>query len=354
MEVVHKKTRQQKRKDERDTAKSVSKVNLSNITDKGKLEASMIIKNEEEMLPKALDSMKGIDKITIVDTGSSDKSFDIYKQYQEKGYHLDFHEYSEFSKEPYSLKSFSHARNECKRKCISGDWLFILDGDEWFDWDIALVMQMINSDWIKKYDVITLNVKTAIETTQQPRVFRNIPQIWYYQAYHNSLRYWEQGTKMGPVGNSQVFNSVRFYASSLLIHAEYGPNHDKEPDRTLKIMEGALIQDPYDTRAMYYVGREWLQRKEPLKALFYFQKYIEIAPPTNEAADVYYILSTIYADMKLWHKVAEYALKAIGIIPSFKDALTMIYSISSPDFKEYWKPMLDGADNKGVMFVRGK
>ncbi len=46
-----------------------------------KLEACMIIKNEEQMLPKALDSLKGIDNITIVDTGSSDKSFDIYKEY---------------------------------------------------------------------------------------------------------------------------------------------------------------------------------------------------------------------------------------------------------------------------------
>lgn len=342
-------TRHAKRRIEREQQKESAKATKQRIPGSNKkLEASMIIKNEEEMLPKALDSMKGIDKITIVDTGSSDKTMEIYKQYQDKGYDLDWHEYSEFDTEPYSLKSFSHARNECKRKCTTGDWIFILDGDEYFDFDIRIIQDMINSRWIEKYDVLTLKVKTALEETSQPRVFRNINEIWYYGAFHNSLRWWPEG----PGKQSQIFDPKQFYATSLIINADYGPNHDKEPDRTLRILEESLKQNPYDSRALYYIAREWLQRKEPLKAMFYLNLYIEIAQPTNETAEVYFILSTIYADMQIWPKAAECALKSIGILPSFKQALEMIYAISHPQLKEYWKPMLDKADNKGVMFVR--
>ena len=313
-----------------------------------KLEACMIIKNEEQMLPKALDSLKGIDHITIVDTGSSDKTFDIYKEYQDKGFSLDWHEYSEFNKEPYSLKSFSHARNECKRKCLKGDWLFILDGDEWFDFDIAKIKSMINSQWVKDYDVLTISVKTEIESTTQPRVFRNKPEIWYFQEFHNSLTWW----KDGPEGSAERFPSNKFYKTSLEIIAEYGPNHNREPDRTLRIVEGVLAKNPLDTRALYYCSREWLVRKEPLKALYYLTLYAEIAAPNQQMAETCFLLSTIYADLRRWKLASEWALKSVGLLPSYKQAWQMVKSLSHRDFQKYFDPMIQQADNMGVMVVR--
>jgi len=353
MEVVHnafqKETRQQKRKEERDQVKKAG-VPLSKPKPGAnvKLEASMIIKNEQEMLPRALECMKGIDNITIIDTGSSDKTIDIYKEYQDKGYPLDWYEYSEFNTEPYSLKSFSHARNESKRKCMTGDWLFILDGDEWFDFDIQMIKNMINSEWTDKFDVLSINVKTDQEETTQPRVFRNNDTIWYGDDFHNALRFWQNGLK----GQAQLFDPKKFYKTSLKIIAEYSPAHKKEPDRTLKMIQRTLKANPYDTRALYYISREWLQRKEPLKALYYLQTYVEVAQPTNEAAEAYFLISTIYADMQIWHKAAKNALMAVGILPSFKQAWQMIHAISHPSLKHYWEPMLKKADNQNVMFVR--
>ena len=344
MEVVHKVTRQQKRREERELDK-LTKVS-GPMTQK--LEVSMIIKNEEKMLPRALDSIKGIDKITILDTGSSDGTFDIYKQYQDKGFDLDWYEYSQFDTEPYSLKSFSHARNECKGKCVTGDWLFILDGDEYCEFDIAKVKSMINSQWVHKFDVLSITAKTSIEEVMQPRVFRNSDNIWYYQAYHNSLRWWPDGLK----GKSELFPSNKYYETTLRIIADFGPNHDREPDRTLRILENALLENPFDTRALYYISREWLHRKEPLKALYYLNFYTELAPPSNEFAEVCFLLATIYADLRVYPKAGEWALKSVGILPSFKQAWQLIYAISHPDFKKYWEPMLKGADNKGVMFKR--
>lgn len=314
------------------------------------LQASMILRNEEAMLPKALDSLKGIDSIMICDTGSSDSSFDIYQQYKDKGYNIEWFKYSRFDTENH-IKDFSHARNECKEKC-TGDWLFILDGDEFCEFDIGKVKKMINSGWTGKYEVLTVHVKSygkesteLIEKTDQPRVFRNNPTYWYVGAAHNSLMIIENGQPM-------VFGQSRLYKTTFLIEAHYSPNHDADPNRTLDILTEALKANPYDTRYMYYIAREWLNRQDPLKALFYLERYVEIAQPNPETADAWFIIATIYLDMNMVPKASESAMKAVWILPSYKRAWEIVHGLSSKEFKEYWKVILDKADNKHVMFVR--
>ena len=47
----------------------------------------MIVKNEEEVLARCLDSAKDVaDEIVIVDTGSDDATIDIAKKYTDKVY----------------------------------------------------------------------------------------------------------------------------------------------------------------------------------------------------------------------------------------------------------------------------
>ncbi len=309
------------------------------------LEASMIIRNEAEMLPTALDSMEGIDSITICDTGSSDKTFDIYKQYQ-KTFPLKWFKYSRFNAETH-IDDFSHARNECKQEC-KGDWLFILDGDEVCQFDIGKVQKMINSQWIKDINVLLIDVQTDIETTPQPRVFRNRQDMWYFGAAHNTLRYFPDGKE----GKAIKFQQSKYYKTTLKIRAYTSPNHEREPDRTLKILTDQLQKNPYNDRYIYYLVREWLNRREPIKALFYLDKYFRIAPPSNEKADAYYLAATCHADMGDFGMAGEFALKAVGTLPSLRNAWKLLEALSHPDYKEYWAVMVKKADNKGVMFIR--
>lgn len=312
------------------------------------LQASMILKNEEQMLPKALDSLKGIDSIMICDTGSTDKSFDIYKEYQKKGYNLEWFKYSRFNADDH-IRDFSHARNECKEKC-TGDWLFILDGDEWFDFGIEKVKKMINSGWVGDYDVLAVDVKTPHEQTQQPRVFRNKPDIWYYSEFHNSLSVFPNGRE----GRVELFSQSKFYKTSFLIHAEFSPNHKIYPDRTKTIIRDVLKKRPNDSRAVYYYGRELLNQEDPdpFEALFYLLYYTEITPATKETAEVYFIIATIYVDLHIGNKAIEYAFKCVQIMPSYNQAWQIIHAMAHPELKPYWKKMLDSADNKGLMIVR--
>ena len=78
----------------------------------------MIVKNEEAVLARCLDSLKGIaDEIIVADTGSSDRTKEIAAQYTDKIYDFTW------------VNDFSAARNFVFSKA-TGDYIYSADADE--------------------------------------------------------------------------------------------------------------------------------------------------------------------------------------------------------------------------------
>src|SRR5471030_3198558 len=87
---------------------------------KNQVSLCMIVKDEEEYLPRCLSSINDIvDEIIIVDTGSTDKTVDIAKKFGAKVYYFKWN------------NNFSEARNE-SLKYATKDWILILDADDEF------------------------------------------------------------------------------------------------------------------------------------------------------------------------------------------------------------------------------
>ena len=83
-----------------------------------KISLCMIVKNEEQVLDRCLNSVKDIaDEIIIVDTGSTDKTKDIAKKYTNKVYDFKW------------INDFSKARNYSFSKA-SMDYTLWLDADD--------------------------------------------------------------------------------------------------------------------------------------------------------------------------------------------------------------------------------
>lgn len=81
----------------------------------------MIVKNEEKVLKRCLDSLQGIfDEIIIVDTGSTDTTKQIAMEYTDKVYDFEW------------INDFSAARNYAFSKC-SCDYIYSADADEILD-----------------------------------------------------------------------------------------------------------------------------------------------------------------------------------------------------------------------------
>ena len=180
-------------------------------------------------------------------------------------------------------------------------------------------------------------------------MFHNRPDIQWVGAAHN-LPY--VITPHGPQRMQEV------QQSTFNIKANFSPNHITDPDRTLRIMSKELAKGPQAlgereyTRYLYYVSREWLNRRDPFRAIWHLEKYVDIAPATNEMADAWFLLATCYADLGELEKSVDACLQTIKYQPQFKAAYALIYNLSHPSAKPMWERMFHLANNEGVLFKR--
>jgi len=81
----------------------------------------MIVKNEEDVLDRCLNSVKDImDEIIIVDTGSTDSTKDIAYRYTDKVFDYEW------------VDDFAAARNQSIQHA-TGKWIFVMDADEYME-----------------------------------------------------------------------------------------------------------------------------------------------------------------------------------------------------------------------------
>lgn len=81
--------------------------------------AVLIVKNEEQLLDRCLQSLEGVDQIVVLDTGSTDKTLEIART------HTD----DVFTTEPIVPFHFAEARNRAL-KHVKEDWVITIDADE--------------------------------------------------------------------------------------------------------------------------------------------------------------------------------------------------------------------------------
>ena len=123
----------------------------------------IIVKNEEKNLPRCLASVKNVvDEIVVLDTGSTDRTPEIAQEFGAKVHYFEW------------CNDFAAARNE-SLKYVTGDWVLVLDADEYLSPKIAPhIRQAIQSD---RYILINL-IREEIGAQQSPyslisRLFRN-------------------------------------------------------------------------------------------------------------------------------------------------------------------------------------
>src|ERR1035437_8094177 len=82
------------------------------------LSLAMIVKNEARCLARCLRSVQAIvDEIVIVDTGSTDDTLQIARDFHARIFHFSW------------VDDFSAARNQALAKA-TGDWVLVFDADE--------------------------------------------------------------------------------------------------------------------------------------------------------------------------------------------------------------------------------
>ncbi len=145
------------------------------------LSLCMIVRDEEQMLPRCLAAVAGaVDEMIIVDTGSTDKTVEIAKSFGAKV--IDF---------PWT-GSFSEARN-VSFEAATGDWVMYLDADEVLvAEDVDRLRALTNRTWREAFYLVETSYTGelgdgASMVNNALRVFRNRPQYRFKDRLHEQI-----------------------------------------------------------------------------------------------------------------------------------------------------------------------
>ncbi len=143
------------------------------------LSLCMIVKNEQENLPRCLASAKPfVDEIIVVDTGSSDNTIAIAQEFGATVIPFEW------------CDDFAAARNTALEHATC-DWVLMLDADEELVVsDPALIRQALCDREPAQLILYLIEIKD-VYVQQAPlfvgRLFRNLPELRYQGCYHEQL-----------------------------------------------------------------------------------------------------------------------------------------------------------------------
>lgn len=251
----------------------------------------MIVKNEEETLPRCLESFKDIvQEIIVVDTGSTDRTVEIAKSY---GARVEFFPW---------CNDFAAARNE-SLKYATCDWILRTDADEYIEEDEkAKLLDVINSGCADIYICPTIcSLQSSEDVVSNVRLIRNHLGVRYDYPIHETV-----APSAVQLGLRQAITNVRFQHTGYDL--EEGEWNEKV-NRNLRICDQALTAHPDDSYIRLVKGCLLANRDKPA-AIHEFQEALKVLPEETMGVKylgiAYYILADYYEQEK-----KETALHAI-------------------------------------------
>src|SRR3954454_18542011 len=145
------------------------------------LSLCMIVRDEEEMLPRTLAAVRdAVDEIIVVDTGSTDRTIEIAESFGAKVIEREW------------TGSFADARN-VSFDAATSDWLMFLDADEVLVSDDAQrLREVLGRTWREAFYLVETNFTGELDdgtavTHNALRVFRNRPEYRFEGRIHEQI-----------------------------------------------------------------------------------------------------------------------------------------------------------------------
>lgn len=216
-----------------------------------KLSVCMIVKDEENVISRALESVRGFaDEIVVVDTGSTDKTVDIVRRYTDKVYFFEWRD------------DFSAARNY-SFSMATGDYIMWLDADD-----------TINKSNIIKINKLKENANKDLYYFKYAIAFDNEsnPTFEYYRE-----RLVSRAANYRWVGRVHEVIVPRGSTEYCDITIEHHKAHVSDPKRNLKIYnrmkrEGNIL----NAREQYYYAKELYYNHYYFSACRELKKYLNM------------------------------------------------------------------------------
>ncbi|MFC5528929.1 glycosyltransferase [Cohnella yongneupensis] len=275
---------------------------------------AMIVRNEEKYLDRCLKSAAlSVDEIIVVDTGSTDRTVEIALENGAKVFHFEW------------IDDFAAARNYSLEH-VSGDWVLVLDADQYFPEDFSVAIKEFTKVKTKRAGLIEIisryeqNGQTMQSIDYMARLF---PRGAKFEG-----RIHEQLTPLMPT----VITGLR------LLHDGYFQT-DKGV-RNIPLLLKALEEKPDDAYFNFQLGKQYRGAEEFELAQQYMEKAYELLQGSNPPYGLEMIveLLEIYTIHKEYEKALELAGNESGWLEKSPDFCFSIaqflleYAIGTQDF----------------------
>lgn len=214
----------------------------------------MIVKNEEAVLARCLDSVQdSVDEIIIVDTGSTDRTKDIARKYTEHIYDFTW------------IDDFSAARNFAYRKATK-EYQMWLDADDILPEAERKKLITLKETLDPATDMVTMKYIThtdergnPILTSVRERLTKRVKQFQWQDPVHECI----------PLVPNALHSDIEIW------HKKPQPHTDEVSVRNLNIYE-ALERSgkEFTPRQMYYYARELKDHRFYNRAAEYFERFL--------------------------------------------------------------------------------
>lgn len=144
----------------------------------------MIVKNEEQILARCLDSLEGLmDEIIIVDTGSTDRTREIAARYTKKIYHFPW------------IDDFSAARNFAFSKATQ-EYIYSADADEVLSEENRERFRVLKENLLPEIEIVQMKYGNQLQfgtvynfdEEYRPKLFKRKRDFVWEEAIHETVR----------------------------------------------------------------------------------------------------------------------------------------------------------------------
>lgn len=284
---------------------------------------SIIARNEEACIRRCLESVLGFDELVVLDTGSTDKTVNICRNYTDKVI-ADFHVWND---------DFAEARN-IALKFATTDWIFTIDADNYL---VCGGLEKLR-DAVRQGGFDAFRVKCTAQGGAShhflPLLYQRREDIYWMNAVHNYLH------TPGGLGTCEAE-----------IIYSYSINHKKDLDRSLRILLRE-VEKSRSARTLFYLAREYSYRKDHAAAVPIYEEQVAIDRFGPQLAEGWYQLARSYKALNRITDARKACLEVLNLNANFKAAILLLAEMTGPGNSKRWREVAETATNKGLLFVR--
>lgn len=276
---------------------------------------TMIVKNESKNITRLLNSVVSIiDAYCICDTGSTDETVNIIKDFFKDKTHIKGKVYEE------PFINFSHNRNLALEHAKGmANFLLLLDAD------MELCIKNFKKSDLLKADVYHLYQIHNNNSLKYPniRIIKNNTSSRYQGATHEYL-------SQSPGLKSATFDTDTIYIKD----HDCGGSKGNKYERDIMLLKKEIEENKNVSRSTFYLAQTYYYKGDSVQSIYYYKKRLEQGGWDQELYMSAYRIGEGYRKIKKYTEMVYYFNKAYEICPQRVESiyeLVNYYRIS----KEY-------------------